>query len=910
MPADATDFLTSAGVRPSGLVVEGEPGIGKTTLWLAVVEQARQRGFQVLSARPAQAEPVLAYSSLADLLGTIGAGTLAELPAPQRRALDLVLLRADAGHSTTDRRAVGAGFLSVVEFLADPGPVLIAIDDIQWLDPSSRDVIAFAVRRIAGAVGVLGTLRTEHDGGRDSSWLQLPTPAAVQRMMLHPLSIGALHAVLAARLGRSFSRPAMVRIHEVSGGNPFYGLELARAMDGETMRLDSPLPPTLAELVRARISSISVEARDALLAMACLAAPTVELVARVSDMAAEQLVTVLETAESTGIVTVEGHRLCFAHPLLARGVYTGATPANRRAMHGRLAEIVEEPELHARHLALAATVGDPVTLASLDAAAETARRRGAPAAAAELLDLATDLGGETPERQIRSARAHFEAGDPARAGTVLEQTMELLPPGMLRAQAANLLAVVRMLNHSFLDAAELLETVFREIGDNGALLVQTLISMSFALVNAGRPHTAEVRAQEAVVEAQHLDQPHLLSQALGMRVMLNFMRGDGLEEADIRRACELEDPEADVSSAFSPSVQNALLLAWTGRLEEAHRAMRSVRRRFMDRGEEGELVFVDFHTVLIAIWRGDFAEAALVTENAVERALQLNSDLPLFVALTVRATVGSYAGREAEVRRDVAEGLAAGQRCSSDRLAEWPVTALGFLEVSLGNYAAALETLRPLLRVLGSRPESTEIIGASFVPDAVEAMIHLDQLDEAQSCIELLERNGARLDRPWMLAVAGRCRAMLWAARGDLDAATVSAQRAMAEHERLPMPFERARTLLLLGRLQRRQLHKDAASTTLHEALGVFEKLNTPLWADRTRAELDRVNVHPNRTSGLTPSEHRVAALAATGMTNRAVATALFISPKTVEANLARVYRKLAIHSRAELGHRMGRADG
>ncbi|MDV3125777.1 LuxR C-terminal-related transcriptional regulator [Mycobacterium sp. 21AC1] len=910
MPADATDFLNSAGVRPSGLVVEGEPGIGKTTRWLAVVGQAGERGVRVLSARPAQAEPVLAYNSLADLLGTIDAAVLAALPVPQHRALDLVLLRADAGHSTTDRRAVGAGFLSVVEYLADQGPVLIAIDDMQWLDPSSRDVIAFVARRIAGPVGVLGTLRTEHEGGCDPSWLQLSTPAAMQRIMLHPLSIGALHAVLSARLGRSFSRPAMVRIHEISGGNPFYGLELARAMDGETMRLDSPLPPTLAELVRARISSVGDEARESLLAMACLATPTVELVAGVTDMTAEQLIAVLADAESTGIVTVEGHRLRFVHPLLARGVYTGATPGSRRTMHGRLAEVVEEPELHARHLALAATVGDPATLASLDAAAETARRRGAPAAAAELLDLAIDLGGETPERQIRSARAHFEAGSPARAGAMLEQTMELLPPGMLRAQAANLLAMVRMLNHNFLDAAALLETVFHEIGDNGALLVQTLIAMSFALVNAGKPYTAELRAEEAVVEAQRLGHLHLLSQALGMRVMLHFMRGDGLGEADILRACELEDPEADVSSAFSPGVQHALLLAWTGRLEEAHRAMRVVRRRFMDRGEEGELVFVDFHTVLIAIWRGDFAEAALVTENAVERAMQLNSDLPLFVALTVRATVGAYAGREDEVRRDVAEGLEAGQRCSSDRLAEWPVTALGFLEVSLGNYAAAVETLRPLLRVLASRPESTEIIGASFLPDIVESLIHLDRLDEALPCIELLERNGARLDRAWMLAVAARCRAMLLAAHGDLDAATGAARRAATEHDRLAMPFERARTQLLLGRLQRRQLHKDAASTTLHEALDVFERLNTPLWANRARAELDRVNVHPTRTSELTPSEHRVAELAASGLTNRAVAAALFISPKTVEANLARIYRKLAIHSRAELGHRMARPDG
>jgi DNA-binding CsgD family transcriptional regulator len=270
--------------------------------------------------------------------------------------------------------------------------------------------------------------------------------------------------------------------------------------------------------------------------------------------------------------------------------------------------------------------------------------------------------------------------------------------------------------------------------------------------------------------------------------------------------------------------------------------------------------------------------------------------------------VGAYAGQEHEVRRDVHEAVAAGQRSSSQRLAEWPVAALGFLETSLGNYEAALDTLRPLLTVLEARPDSTEIIGASFVPDAVEVLIQLGLLAEAEPLIAGLERNGRRLDRPWMLAVGARCRSMLLAARGDVDEAHVAAQRAMVEHDRLPMPFERARTQLLLGQLQRRQRHKEVAAATLREALAVFEDLGTPLWADRVRAELDRVNVAPTSTA-LTPTEQRVADLAASGLTNRDVAAALFISPKTVEANLARIYRKLGIHSRAELGRRMSRLE-
>jgi DNA-binding NarL/FixJ family response regulator len=175
--------------------------------------------------------------------------------------------------------------------------------------------------------------------------------------------------------------------------------------------------------------------------------------------------------------------------------------------------------------------------------------------------------------------------------------------------------------------------------------------------------------------------------------------------------------------------------------------------------------------------------------------------------------------------------------------------------------------------------------------------------------IAALERNGQRLDRPWTKAVGARYRAMLLAAQGDVHAASRAIELAMAEHARIPMPFERARTQLLAGQLQRRQRQKDLAATTLREALKTFEDLNTRLWADKARAELARADVGARRMSNLSPSEQRVAELAASGMTNRDVAAELFISPKTVESNLARIYRKLGIHSRAELGRHMGQPD-
>jgi ATP/maltotriose-dependent transcriptional regulator MalT len=912
-PAEAraiASFLVSGTAEPSALVVQGEPGIGKTTLWAAGVARALEGGFRVLSARPAEAESVMAYASLADLLGGLDVAAWAELPDPQRLAVDRILLRTNADDLATDQRAVAAGFLSVIEHLSAESPVLVAIDDLQWLDLSSRQILAFAARRIRGRVALLATVRTDPDGGDRASWLQMPRPDGIQRIQVPPLSLGALHAVLSERLGRSFSRPTMVRIEEVSGGNPFYALELARALDGPATGTEAPFPGSLTELVRTRIGNLPQEVYDILLAASCVAAPTVELVASATGSDTRYVATLLADAESSGIIGVHGNRLRFGHPLLARGVYTDATPARRRGMHRRLAAIVTESELRARHLALAATSGDPQTLQSLDEASDMARLRGAPAAAAELLDLAIGLGGDDPARRIRLASHHTDAGEPGRARALLEKTIEQLTPGMLRAQALSLLAVVRLFDDSFVEAAELLEGALDEVGDNLALRIQMTVTLSFALFNAGQTAASLRSVEDAVRNAERLGVPDLLSQALGMQVMLRFLSGDGLDEPTLQRALELEDRQADIPLAFRPSVQNALLLAWAGQLEPAHREMQRIRRRCVEHGEESELIFVAFHVVMIEIWRGSFTEAALAAEDAMERALQLDGDVPLFVALTMRATLDAYAGREAEARHAAADALAASQRCGSSRMAEWPVTSLGFLEVSQGDHQAALTALEPLLSMFGATPDpSTEIIGATFVPDAVEALIQLGRLDEAEPLIDTLERNGRRLDRAWQLAVGARCRAMLLAARGELDAATATVEQAMTEHDRLPMPFERARTQLLLGQLQRRKRQKDTATATLSEALRAFERLDTPLWADKVRAELARTNVAPKQATALTPSEQRVAELAATGMTNRDVAAALFISPKTVEANLAHVYRKLHIHSRAELGRRMSQLN-
>ena len=900
-------FLTSTALGPSALLIEGEPGIGKTTLWLAAVEQAKSRGFRVLSTRAAAAESVLAYTALADMLDDVDAATWADLPGPQMLAVDQVLLRTGNG-AVTDQRAVAAAFLSVIERFAEGGPVLLAIDDLQWLDPSSMHVVAFAARRLTGPVGILGSVRTEADEGASAAWLQLPRPEAINRVRLSPLTVHELHAAVAARLRRSFSRSAMGRIHEVSGGNPFYAIELARALDerspGATV---ASLPRTLSDVVRSRIGSLDPDVHDALLAASCMAAPTVELVSRATTSDDNRLVELLEIAESNGIIAIDGNRIHFAHPLLARGVYTEAATAIRRSMHRRLAEIVDEPELRARHLALAATSGDDVTLRALDEAAESARARGAPAAAAELTDLAIGLGGDSPERRLRSALHHFDTGDHERAATVLQETVDRLPSGDLRAEALCRLAVVRLYTEGFFEMTRVLQQALSDAGDDSALRVQILITLAYSLMHGNEIEESKNTAAQAVADAERLGQPHLVSLALGMRVTLGFMTGEGLDAVSLGRALELEDQQTFTPLVFRPSVQNALLLEWTGELERARETVEAIRLRCMEKGEEGESVFIAQHVVMSSIWRGDFANASLVAEDAMEQARQLGGSTPLFLAHSMRAPLAAFAGQEAETRHTIDEALEIGRRTGTFRLGQRLLATLAFLEVSLGNYEAAVAAVAPMLSAFDPESTPTELPGAAFLPDAIEALVQLGRLAESEPLVEALERNGRTFDRPWMLAVGARCRAMLLAARGDLDGAHGAARRAMAEHERVAMPFDTARTLLLLGQLERRQRKKESASVSLQQALDAFERLSVPLWADRARAELARANVGSNRTGQLTPSEQRVAELAASGMKNRDVANALFISPKTVEANLARIYRKLGIKSRAELGRHVGR---
>jgi DNA-binding CsgD family transcriptional regulator len=890
------------------MVVEGEAGIGKTTFLLHVAEEAATRGFRVLSTAGALTEARYAYAAVADLLDSVDSNVLADLPAVQRRALERVLLLVGDGPATNER-TVAAAFLSVLQHPSFDMPVLVTIDDTQWLDASSQAVFGYAARRLTGRIGVVASVRTEVPRRNDSpAWLRFSRPDSTVRVKVEPLTLGGLHALISKRLGLTLSRPLITRIHEISGGNPFFALELARSVSDEPSRGIIELPDSLAVLVRQRIGQPDDELREVLLAASCTVFPTVERLSRAIDLTVDRVVEVVEVAEASGVVTLEGNEIRFCHPLFASGVYTGASPRQRRAMHRKLADTVEEPELKARHLALAATTGDPAMLEALDEAAQVTLAQGAPAVGAELLELAIKLGGDTPVRRIRAAEQHFRSGALWQARKLLLSTIDQLPSsGPLRCLALMLLAAVTGYDESMVSAvAALAEAV--EAAEDPALQLQGRLLLTPAIGLTGRMKESVEHARIALAEAEQLDVAELRSQALTMWVNVSFMHGLGFDEQALKTALLLENPASEAAATYQASAVAAIIAGWMGDLVNARNQMEKAHRRFLQGGTEIDILWAANHLTMIDLSLGRYDEAARTAADAVQRAEQLGGKHMLISSWAGQAAVAAHTGREDEARVAARSAIDAARATGAAFLINSATAALGFLEVSLGDYAAAVAVLQPLITAFDSTHD-TEIVMGAYLPDAIEALAVLGRIDEAEALVAALEHNGARHDRPWMLAMGARGRGHLYAAVGDLEAAERAAQTAIEHHRRLPMPFETARTQLLLGQLQRRRRRKQGAEATLREALETFERLGAPLWASRVKAELARLVNSAGDARGLTVTEQRIAQRAAAGLSNKQIGAELFIAPKTVEMNLSSVYRKLGIRSRAGLSAALPQGD-
>ena len=909
--ASIEQFLSHAADGPSAFLLEGPAGIGKTILWAAGSSSAADHGCTVLTTIATRSESSIPLTGFWDLFANVDDELLETLPAPQRRAIDVALLRSDPDEADEppDRRALAVGTAALLRAMSERGPVVLAIDDVQWLDDGSAAVLAFALRRMGDApVAALLALR-DH--------LPAPGPLGVEaaalrfeRCTLGPLPLAAIHHIFVERLDHRFPRPTLVKIEEASGGNPFYALELGRALLRSSSEITPgrslPVPETLDALTSERIASLPGPTREALTLAALTTEPSVAVLERagVDDPA-----TALEPAVRDGVVAVAGGEVRFTHPLLASTAVARSDPGRLRDVHARLASAVTSDDARARHAGLAASEPDDHVAGMLDDAARRVRGRGAPAAAAELFELAASLTppDRTSDRRRRlldAARSLFDAGESQTARRLLQEQIEALGPGPERARWLQLLGQAVGRFASYREAVVTSTQGLSEAGDDLALRASIQLDIAFSNVCLGDMPTAVPQMAAAAELAERGGENPILARALGALTITDYLCGYGLDEARIARALSLEDPEFVSPWELRPRFEAALLLLWTMRLDEALTAFREMRREALERGDETVIPSLALYLVLASLWSGDPGAAQTFADEALDVASLIGEPVTSAMGLTCGALVDAYAGRTSSARER------AGTALSLLFASEWmlhtafPMTALGFAELSAGAPAAADEHLRPLADMTTMQPFGNPILGI-FLPDEIEAVIALDDLDRAATYLAWMEERNRAAPNPWATAVVERCGALLAAGRGDLDEALARAEQALRAHETLPMPFERARTILVKGLVHRRRREKRLADEALREAADAFEALAAPLWAERARAELSRVGLRPKAPDELTETERRVAELAAGGLTNREVGEAAFLSPKTVEKVLSRVYRKLGIRSRAELGARM-----
>ncbi len=902
------DFTDKVMAGPAGLVFEGDAGIGKTTIWGEAVARLRTVApLRLLLARPAKAEAGLGFNVLADLFGPVIADVASDLPEPQDRALAVALLKVEPGPHGLDQRAIAAATASVLRRLGEQGPTVLAIDDLQWVDPATSRVLAFALRRLDGLpVSLLACLRHgESDAASDDLLRSLDR---CRRVVLGPLASEPLRQMLEDKLERRFTSRTLAGIDRVAGGNPFFALEVAHA-HAEIGSASAQVPDHLRRIVRDRITNVSGQGRDALLVVAATGGIEVQTLSSILSGEQADVMRWLEQAERAAIVDLAGSRVTFRHPLFAAAIYDSASPSDRRHVHRRLAQVMTDVEERARHLGLGAAGPDAEVAAVLADAAEHARRRGAPETAAQLVEQArsltpADQADVRQRRSIRWAEYAFHAGDLDGARDTLLAVLAEGAEGTPRADALRLLGEIRYMGDSFSAGIGLLEEALKHARDDGSLQVAIELRLAFGTLAAGSYDSASEHAHRALDLAEDVASPALLAEALASVAGLDVLVGRGVDDAKVERALELEDPHRSVSFMMRPSRVAAYLEFYAGHLSASDRRLEELRRRIIDGGEETELPYVDSYLIWSACWRGDLEGAAAYADEALEAADRAGSESLRSAALGFAALPPAFAGEADLVARRADEAISLAGRTGRRLSVLWASWARALVSLALDDPQTAHDALGPLAAHFEARGVP-EPIRAFFLPDEITALVGLGDLDAAEHLLDQFHEAAVRMERAWALMLSDRCRALLLAARGDLEAAFLSVDAALARCPGLELQFEVARTYLAAGQLERRRRRRGAAAEYLERALDLFDEAGAELWAARTRSELARLGRGRSSPTELTPTEVRVAELAASGLTNREVASHLFISAKTVEANLARVYRKLNIRSRAELGARL-----
>ncbi|MFC4587289.1 helix-turn-helix transcriptional regulator [Sphaerisporangium corydalis] len=886
-------WLDSGTSGPWMAVLSGDVGIGKSTIWSTALEVAAGRSYQVLSCRSDESETGLAYAGLGDLVnGVEGSAAVRGLREPLRRALATALWWEQPEGEPPSRRAVAMAVLDLVRRLSAERPVLIALDDLQWLDSATEVVLAFVLRRLTvEPVKLLATLRTGPDGDAWPALARVLPAERVTRWEAGPLSPDALAAVVEGRYGTALTRPLLRRLHEACGGNPLFGLEMARAWaERSDPAAAMSLPESLRHRLRQRVSALSPAAAEAALLVACASRPTIGLVETVTG----GLEGLAETT-SEWLVSLDGEVPRFRNPLFGVAVLEVAGPLRRRDMHVRLARVVDDPEERARHLAATAGEPDAEVADTLDDAATLAATRGAPLVAGEMAMHAARLtpSGQADiglRRQLAAAAHLISGGDGTRARALLEDALRRCPPGPGRAEVFFLLGRAIFNSGDIAGSIVPLQWGRAEIAGHPELLVPITASLTYFCMHLGDLAAALGHARELLTLAEGTGDRATRDDAVIVLATLEFM-------------CNASAPVGLPVPARARDRDRAPLVALhmygylcrcLGDLPAAKAAFATLRAAVAETGTEASAEWGMVWAAEVECLAGDLKAAARYADLAAHAVQE--TGVPSSAALFAEALVLSLRGELDRARRLAGEGLSVAH-ASGHRTAALTVRALlGFIDLSGDDPMAAVLHLDAADQMSSSLGAVLEVVCPTAGADHVEALVLVGRYDQAAERAERMQRAVRAIDQPLARGLAGRARGVLLTATGSPKRGVAELEAAAAEFSTAGMPFELARTLLALGRSQNRLRRREAARRSMERAGRIFTELGAEGWAERAvlRSRLST----PNK---LTVSEAPVVALAAEGRTNQEIADELAIGVKTVESHLSSAYRKLGVRSRTEL---------
>ena len=716
------DLVGRAAEGAAALVLEGEAGIGKSTLWLAGVDAAQRAGAPcaLRAARRVRAGSRVrrARRPPRGRRRRSAAGALGAAPSSARGSASA----RGRGRLAADPRAVAVAVHDTLVELATRGALLLAIDDVQWLDPASANALSFALRRLdREPIGILLARR-----GEAPAALEPALPGAVERLSVGPLSVGAIQGLIRDRLGLRFPRPTLLRLHDASGGNPFFALELARALDAGAP-LDPaqplPVPDSLEHLVGERLRALPEETRKALLVVAVTGSPALE----VMDAAGIDEET-LAPAVAAEVVERANGVIRFTHPLLASAAIAEATVAERRTAHRLASVAADDPVARARHVAAALEGEDAATARQLEEAVELARARGAPWVAAELGEAAAQATPRTREadrrrRIIQAARDHLAAGSAARALTLARDLVEAARPGPSRAEALGLLAEVE----NAIDVSTGVDhcrQALREPGLPPELELELHRELAFSLRVTEGLAAAEAHAHRAVALAEQVGSDLLEARTLATLAVIRFNQGEPEAFALAQRAVELALQAGDATTIEAATSAWGHCLLWSGRIAEARSVFEHASRSTAGNDEPAEASAL-WYLALVEERAGQLALARAHAERSRELMFQYaGHELDEPAAHLPLARIAAHQG-DVELARDLAARAhvyaEAQGGMSTGRAA---LALLGTLDLWAGEPLRALERFEIYAEQAAAAGFSTSI--AIHIADHVEALSRSD----------------------------------------------------------------------------------------------------------------------------------------------------------------------------------------